>query len=67
MGLNVCLLSEPKKGCPEKDLVCFCFGKLKKNGLPKHRYLMTPDEASNLGEALIGARWLYMERLAKKP
>jgi len=33
-----------------------------KKGNPENQFLMTPDEAASLGDALIGSRWLYLEK-----
>jgi len=50
------------KNRPKDDLVTLCFGKCDKDGLPKNKFLMTPTEASSLGQALIGAHWLFLDR-----
>ena len=50
------------EGTPKDDVVSLCFGKCDKKGHPKHMFMMTPSEAACLGEALIGARWFYIQR-----
>jgi len=62
LGVCVCLRDEAPKGKPKDDVVTICFGKLNKKGIPKNQFLMTPDEATCLGEALIGARWFYIKK-----
>lgn len=66
MGVCVCLRDKPLEGKPKDDLVGLCFGKCDKDGLPKNQFMMTPNEAACLGEALIGARWLYIDREHEK-
>ena len=62
LGVCVCLLDNAVEGMPKDDVVTLCFGECDKEGRPKNQFMMTPDESAALGEALIGARFLYIER-----
>lgn len=62
MGVCVCLRNKALKGTPKKDVVSLCIGKCGKKGIPKNQIVMTADEASELGVALIGTRWLELKR-----
>ena len=66
MGVCVCLRDKPLEGKPKDDVVGLCFGKCNKKGIPKNLFMMTPNEATCLGEALIGARWFYIKREHEK-
>ena len=66
MGVCVCLREKAWEGEPKDDVVGLCFGKCNEKGRPKHQFAMTPDEATCLGEALIGARWFYIKREHEK-